>query len=152
LDASLKHLRTTLLSWLAALVFKFEFKLVELCLSEIIKSDTGYVLTRESLKRLVEQGLDQKKCKEILAGSLDDLIICKDFLIISIFLYFKQINFLLADCLKDLGAIFADTRDQWGLQRFIPFNPENLYNINGLNMMTIRKYDTYPVGKVTAIT
>ena len=60
-------------------------------------------------------------------------------------------NFLflcLADCLQKLGAIFADTRDDQGLQRFVPFNPENLFNSKGPNMKTLENYDVFPIEKV----
>jgi hypothetical protein len=37
----------------------------------------GYILTRETLRRLVEQGLDQEKCPTGFKGQEDDVTISR---------------------------------------------------------------------------
>ena len=40
-----------------------------------IRFETGYLLTRETMRRLVEKGLDQNVCNTTIPGSADDVII-----------------------------------------------------------------------------
>ena len=53
--------------------------------------------------------------------------------------------------MERLAAIFGDTRDSEGRQRFIQHLPENLYKPSGGSVNTIRKHDFYPVSTVKKV-
>jgi len=63
--------------------------------------------------------------------------------------FFKMIS-LIARCLQRLNVTFGDTRDEWGHQRFIPFNVEEFYSNEGANMNFIHDADFYPFEKVSS--
>ncbi|XP_045120563.1 glycoprotein-N-acetylgalactosamine 3-beta-galactosyltransferase 1-like isoform X3 [Portunus trituberculatus] len=65
----------------------------------------GYVLSREALRRFVEQGIpNPKKCRQDHAGS-EDVEIGK--------------------CMQNIGVQAGDSRDSMGRGRFFPFIPEH---------------------------
>lgn len=65
----------------------------------------GYVLSKEALRRFVEDGLpDRKKCRQDPGGAEDAEM---------------------GKCLQDLDVIAGDSRDSQGRGRFFVFNPES---------------------------
>jgi hypothetical protein len=50
--------------------------------------------------------------------------------------------------MEQLGAMFKDTRDDEGLQRFIQYLPEVEYNSTSGSFGTLRNYDYYPPATV----
>ncbi|KAF2363229.1 Fringe-like, partial [Trinorchestia longiramus] len=65
----------------------------------------GYVLSREAVRRLVEEGLpNKKKCRKD-GGGAEDVEMGK--------------------CLQSIDVISGDSRDEMGRERFFPFIPEH---------------------------
>ncbi|GAB6033393.1 hypothetical protein CHUAL_013156 [Chamberlinius hualienensis] len=65
----------------------------------------GYVLSREALKRFVEDGIPQKKNCRQDGGGAEDVEMGK--------------------CLEKVGVLAGDSRDKQGRGRFFPFVPEH---------------------------
>ncbi|XP_037529325.1 glycoprotein-N-acetylgalactosamine 3-beta-galactosyltransferase 1-like, partial [Rhipicephalus sanguineus] len=85
----------------------------------------GYVLSREALRRLVEQGMMQGKCRADGAGSEDAE---------------------LGRCLMHVGVPPGDTRDALGRDRFFPLHVERyLWQDTLPYHWWIWKYAKYPV-------
>lgn len=71
----------------------------------------GYVLSKEALRRFVEYGIDNKTiCRPEIKG-VEDIEVAK--------------------CFEKLNVYPADSRDEFGRQRFLPMSPE--YHINLTN-------------------
>ena len=90
----------------------------------------GYLMTANTIRLLVEQGFNNERCRQVadkLSGDQDDLI--------------------LSVCLDKLGAVFGDTRDADGRQRFIPFNVEDAFS-NSPFAGWVKKSDYYPYQEV----
>lgn len=65
----------------------------------------GYVLSKEAVKRFVEEGLtNPSKCRRAHDGAED-------------------VN--MGKCLSNVGVKVGDTRDSQGRNRFLPMNPDN---------------------------
>lgn len=64
----------------------------------------GYVLSREAVKRLVEEALPNPEICWDANGGAEDLEIGK--------------------CLQNVGVVPGDSRDKLGRGRFFPFSPE----------------------------
>ncbi|XP_037529298.1 glycoprotein-N-acetylgalactosamine 3-beta-galactosyltransferase 1 [Rhipicephalus sanguineus] len=85
----------------------------------------GYVLSREALRRVVEQGMMQGKCRADGAGSEDAE---------------------LGRCLMHVGVPPGDTRDALGRDRFFPLHVERYFWQDTLPYhWWIWKYAKYPV-------
>lgn len=88
----------------------------------------GYVLSKEAVRRFVEEGIpDKKKCKQSADGS-EDVEIGK--LKKKISLYTHKNNFALfkyqpGKCLEKVNVLAGDSRDSLGRGRFFPFVPEH---------------------------
>ena len=87
---------------------------------------SGYLLARPTLRLLVEQGLDQNTTVSQLLGEQDDLTIGNTILICLLTLAL-MITPGTGNYLERLGAIFADTRDSSGRQRFLHCHPLELF-------------------------
>ena len=97
--------------------------------TSFLSGGAGYILSAEALRRVVEEGLGEQACPEHLPGFIDDVI--------------------LGLCLHKIGAIFPDTRDDVGRQRFIPFDVEEFYKGIGDNITYLKEYDYYPLRLVS---
>lgn len=84
----------------------------------------GYVLSREAVKRFVEDALtDPHKCKEKGTGAEDAE---------------------LGKCLQNTGVIAGDSRDGKGRHRMLPFGPASHLNTNHSLPAWFHKYMFYP--------
>jgi len=81
----------------------------------------GYLLTRETLRRFVEVGLNQNACQTKPEEQDEDVNIGR--------------------CVGKLGAIFQNSRDHWGRQRFIPYHLDEFFRGKGHNMDFLRTRD-----------
>lgn len=84
----------------------------------------GYVLSREAVKRFVEDALtDSHKCKEANTGAEDAE---------------------LGKCLQNVGVLAGDSRDAKGRHRMLPFGPVSHFGTNKTLPRWFYKYMYYP--------
>ena len=93
---------------------------------------TGYVLSKEALKRFVEQGLGSPKICRSDPGGAEDVEMGK--------------------CMENLQVTAMDTRDSYGRGRFFPFVPEHHLIPGHVNKdFWYWNYIYYPVKEVMAL-
>ena len=108
---------------------------------------SGYLFTRETLRRIVEIGLNQNLCSTFnIPGGGDDIILgnlnhIKSKSVIIKFTYSGR-------CLDIVNVTFVDDRDQDGRHRFIHYAVDKLFDEDSMEMRYIRKHDHYPHGPV----
>ena len=108
----------------------------------------GYLLTRETLRRFVEVGLNQNACQTKPEEQDEDVNIGIRRFITAIALIWGHswyriclVRFHLGRCVGKLGAIFQNSRDHWGRQRFIPYHLDEFFRGKGHNMDFLRTRD-----------
>ena len=109
---------------------------------------SGYLFTRESLRRVVEIGFNQNLCSTFnLSGQSDDMILGN---FIDITSYTVNTNKLIYSgrCLDILNVTFVDDRDQDGRHRFMHYTVENLFNGGSFAIHSTNMHDHYPHGPV----
>ena len=96
-----------------------------------VSGGSGYLMTAATIRLLVEKGIDTNFCDQLSPkadGQTDDVII--------------------SVCLDKLGAVFGDTRDSLGRQRFMPFSLEDAFS-NAPFTFWVKAYDFYPYQDVS---
>ena len=109
---------------------------------------SGYLFTRESLRRIVEMGFNQNLFSTFkMGGFLDDLILGNVIQMQHIIdLIFNFIDS--GRCLDVLNVTFVDDRDQDGRHRFLHYPVEKLFDNASVELHYTSLFDCNPHGPV----
>ncbi|XP_018006940.2 glycoprotein-N-acetylgalactosamine 3-beta-galactosyltransferase 1-like, partial [Hyalella azteca] len=100
-----ENLRYLLGAYNSSVPLWFGRRFRELVTNGYMSGGAGYVLSKEAVRRLVEEGLpNPRKCRADAAGDED---------------------VEMGRCLQNVGVIAGDSRDHMGRDRFFPFIPEH---------------------------
>lgn len=120
----LENLRFMLLAYSPDDPIYFGCKFKPFAKQGYMSGGAGYVLSREAVKRFVEDALtDGHKCKESNTGAEDAE---------------------LGKCLQNVGVIAGDSRDAKGRHRMLPFGPASHFGYNKTLPKWFYKYMYYP--------
>ncbi|KAA0203933.1 hypothetical protein HAZT_HAZT001884, partial [Hyalella azteca] len=115
-----ENLRYFLSSYNSSVPLWFGRKFRKFLKNGYMSGGAGYVLSKEAVKRLVEEGLpNPKKCRKDGNGAEDVEMGTPNYFLLTCM--YKCAG----KCLQNLGVMAGDSRDEMGRERFFPFVPEH---------------------------
>ena len=100
--------------------------------SMLITCFSGYILSREALRRVFELGLSKQKCQGSEKEYFEDVNMSMQISTMIQALYFEAFQTWTGKCVREVNGIFGNTTDQFGRQRFMPYRLNDFYSGEGI--------------------
>ena len=100
--------------------------------SMLIICFSGYILSREALRRVFELGLSKQKCQGSAKEYFEDVNMSMQISTMIQALNFEAFQTWTGKCVREVNGIFGNTTDQVGRQRFMPYRLNDFYSGEGI--------------------